>query len=385
MKEVGKIDNIGEVRTPKTELSDIPKVSITEDNIRNPFDNTTSVFDDVFRSFGLVSETDESAEKNESTEDAENPYSDYLEKGEDGKFYDKETGKSYESVEDWVKEQKTLAKRYLSTADYFESKAKKEWAKYKNAEENGESDAEKWKHYQESQKYYAKAQECREKGNKILEKIGGSENTEKDTGDMNDKKTDSNENLENNTARELTEDEKNYLKETLGWTDKQLEKCTIDENGKIYYKTDREDLEGKTSDNGVRYERKTVEINGVKIEGVFPVFQSAYDVQLPKELEQSSNIKQFKECNKQLLEAIENSDELKKQFTDEQLEDIYAGRTPEGYVWHHNEETGKMQLVKVEEHDRTQGGAAHTGGKSLWGGGYSSNPTASNNENFGME
>ena len=30
-----------------------------------------------------------------------------LEKGEDGKYYDKETGKAYESVEDWVKEQKT--------------------------------------------------------------------------------------------------------------------------------------------------------------------------------------------------------------------------------------------------------------------------------------
>ena len=84
-----------------------------------------------------------------------------------------------------------------------------------------------------------------------------------------------------------------------------------------------------------------------------------------------------------MKEAVENVPELKSQFTDEQLEDIANGDTPEGYVWHHNEETGKMQLVKVEDHDRTQGGAAHTGGKALWGGGYScdTNTTATENKN----
>ena len=75
MKEVGKIDNIGEVRTPKTELSDIPKVSITEDTAVNPFDDTKSVFDDIFKSFGLVAENDESTEKsNDSSEKTENTY-----------------------------------------------------------------------------------------------------------------------------------------------------------------------------------------------------------------------------------------------------------------------------------------------------------------------
>ena len=54
--------------------------------------------------------------------------------------------------------------------------------------------------------------------------------------------------------------------------------------------------------------------------------------------------------------------------------------TPSGYVWHHNEETGKMQLVKVEDHDRTQGGAAHTGGKALWGGSYSNHETSTTTE-----
>ena len=171
-------------------------------------------------------------------------------------------------------------------------------------------------------------------------------------------------------TRELTDEEKQHLKDTLGWSDKQIAKCTIDEDGVIHYRTDREDLEGKTSENGVPYERKTVEINGIKVEGVFPVFDSKFDAHLPDDLLKASNPKQFSECNRQLKEAIENDPELAKEFTDEQLEDIENGDTPEGYTWHHNEETGKMQLVKTEDHDRTQGGAAHTGGKALWGGKY---------------
>ena len=175
-------------------------------------------------------------------------------------------------------------------------------------------------------------------------------------------------NAETKNIRELTDEEKQKLKDILGWTDRQISKCMISEDGVIHYKTDREDLEGKTAENGVRYERKTVEINGVKVEGVFPVFNSKFDAQLPDDLQKSSNVKQFSECNRQLKEAIENNPELAKEFTDEQLEDIKNGDTPEGYTWHHNEEAGKMQLVKSEDHDRTQGGAAHTGGKALWGG-----------------
>lgn len=173
----------------------------------------------------------------------------------------------------------------------------------------------------------------------------------------------------------MTEEEKNELKEKLGWTDKQISKCTIDESGVIHYRTDCEYMEGKETSGGIKYERKTVDINGIKVEGVFPVFKSTFDVQLPANMEKSSNTKQFNECNNQLRKTVKNDPELRKEFTDEQLEDIENGDTPTGYVWHHNEEPGKMQLVKVEDHDRTQGGAAHTGGKTLWGGGYGTSQT----------
>lgn len=183
--------------------------------------------------------------------------------------------------------------------------------------------------------------------------------------DMDD--PDENDSPEDNEdgTRELTEDEKQDLKDKLGWSDEKLKKCTIDENGVIHYRTDRCDLEGKTSENGVPYERRIIEINGVKIEGVFPKFDSAFDTELSPDNYKSKAY--AKECNVKLKEAIENDPELKSKFTPEQLKDIDEGRTPSGYVWHHNEEPGKMQLVKREDHDRAIGGAAHTGGSTLWG------------------
>ena len=39
--------------------------------------------------------------------------------------------------------------------------------------------------------------------------------------------------------------------------------------------------------------------------------------------------------------------------------------TPEGYLWHHHQDVGRMQLVPRKIHERT----GHTGGWSIWGGG----------------
>lgn len=191
-----------------------------------------------------------------------------------------------------------------------------------------------------------------------------SKETNESESEVIDESSDESEYNEDGT-RELTDEEKQYLKEKLGWSDEKLKKCTIDENGVIHYKTDRCDLEGKTSDNGVPYERRTIVINGVKIEGVFPKFDSAFDTELDPDNYKSKAY--AKDCNAKLKEAVENDPELRSKFTEEQLKDIEEGRTPTGYVWHHNEEPGKMQLVKREDHDRAIGGAAHTGGNSLWG------------------
>lgn len=168
-----------------------------------------------------------------------------------------------------------------------------------------------------------------------------------------------------NETRELTDVEREWLKNSLGWNDNQISKCTIGENNVIHYRTDRCDLEGKTSENGVPYVRKQVEIAGIKIEGVFPKFESVYTTELPPDKLKSNTY--AKECNARLKEAITNDPWLRKCFTEEQIRDIESNKTPTGYVWHHNEVPGKMELVKRSDHDRAIGGAAHTGGSALWG------------------
>ena len=106
---------------------------------------------------------------------------------------------------------------------------------------------------------------------------------------------------------------------------------------------------------------------GEDVEVVVPKFESKFDAQLPEDLEKASDKEQVKECNKQLKEAVENDPDLKEQFTDEQLEQIMDGETPDGYTWHHDAEKGKMQLVDSETHAKT----GHTGGRVIWGGGQS--------------
>lgn len=142
---------------------------------------------------------------------------------------------------------------------------------------------------------------------------------------------------------------------------------TTDEPEITSIKCLNEDLAGKEHPiTGVVFVEKIVENeNGEKVKVVVPVFDSVFDAQLPEEKLQSSDYQQFKDCNQQLKEAVEKDPELAKKFTPEQLEQIKNGDTPDGYTWHHHEETGKMQLVETSTHDKT----AHTGGKAIWGGG----------------
>ncbi len=121
---------------------------------------------------------------------------------------------------------------------------------------------------------------------------------------------------------------------------------------------------------GVRFEKRIIELpNGEYVEGVFPIFKSLFDAKIPEDLYLQSDKEQFKECNRQLLKTIENDPGLKEKFSKEQLDQIrdgvYDGTAPDGYVWHHDVEAGKLQLVDFETHSHT----GHTGGRSLWGGG----------------
>lgn len=130
--------------------------------------------------------------------------------------------------------------------------------------------------------------------------------------------------------------------------------------------TRNEPLEGKNHPvTGVPFEKKTIEKDGEKDEGIFPVFDKVTTVELPENMYKDKDSEQFKYCNNELKEKIENDSTLREKFTEEQLEQIEAGRTPKGYTWHHSEDKGKMELVDTEIHAKT----GHTGGRSIWGGG----------------
>lgn len=128
-----------------------------------------------------------------------------------------------------------------------------------------------------------------------------------------------------------------------------------------------EELEGESHpETGIKFEAKIVENDeGNLVEIVAPEFDSKFDAQLPEDLYEASDRTQFKECNKQLSEAIDKDYELENTFSSEQLEQIADGKTPNGYTWHHDVEKGKVQLVDSDIHAKT----GHTGGKSVWGGG----------------
>lgn len=131
--------------------------------------------------------------------------------------------------------------------------------------------------------------------------------------------------------------------------------------------TINENLEGKTyPGTDVKYERQKFTVNGEKVEGVFPKFESKFDTRLPRNMWNASDDAQFKQCTKNLARQIEANPDMASKFTPRQLEQIKNGEPRiSGLTWHHNERPGTMQLVNADTHSTCR----HTGGRSIWGGG----------------
>lgn len=127
-------------------------------------------------------------------------------------------------------------------------------------------------------------------------------------------------------------------------------------------------LGSKHPETGVEFVLKKLKYSdGQMIQGVFPVFSSLADIELPKDLYKAKFPEQQKYCLEQLQKKTKPIfGKYRKSFTEDQLDDIANGILPEGFTWHHNEKEGLMQLVDTATHDAT----GHTGGMSLWGAGY---------------
>ncbi|WP_409271359.1 HNH endonuclease [Neobacillus sp. SCS-31] len=121
-------------------------------------------------------------------------------------------------------------------------------------------------------------------------------------------------------------------------------------------------------DTGVPFVEKAVDLpNGRVVEGVFPVFDSNFNVLLAEDLYTESDELHFKIANETLYQAISDDPSLasKMGLSQADVQSLANGQTPEGFTWHHSEEPGLLQLVDEDTHEQT----AHTGGRAIWGGG----------------
>ena len=123
-----------------------------------------------------------------------------------------------------------------------------------------------------------------------------------------------------------------------------------------------------------------------------PCFRHLVSVQLPEELlkkpegmtSKSFENKQFEYCTEMLRKNPNLLDQLSS------FDRLYVEKTgcmPYDTVWHHDIKHGRMLLVSKQDHDTIMGGAAHTGGDSLWkehfaSGKYSNSERASFSENI---
>lgn len=165
---------------------------------------------------------------------------------------------------------------------------------------------------------------------------------------------------------DLTDDYSDFIKKAEKGVD--VEKDAINYT---QYKTINQFYEGKLfPGTNIVFERKKLDLSdGRHIIGVFPKFESYVDIQLPDECIKASFNKQKIYLSKQLKKMTETRDgrkKLKKIFNKEQIKEIRQGIIPSGFVWHHNETEGLMQLVDEKVHAKVR----HTGGMSIWGVGH---------------
>ena len=70
----------------------------------------------------------------------------------------------------------------------------------------------------------------------------------------------------------------------------------------------------------------------------------------------------MKRATEDLRTAINDGQVDSSQFTSQQLQDIQGGKKKiEDYTWHHNGDTGNMQLIPTDVHEAVK----HTGQSAL--------------------
>jgi hypothetical protein len=92
-------------------------------------------------------------------------------------------------------------------------------------------------------------------------------------------------------------------------------------------------------------------------------FDSTFQIRIPEDMYlESDNVHQGLLLGK-LQESVDKGDHF--DFSTNQLAQISNGQIPDGYVCHHHQSPGVLQLVSEETHQAHH----HVGGRQLWGGG----------------
>src|SRR6056297_1671728 len=94
----------------------------------------------------------------------------------------------------------------------------------------------------------------------------------------------------------------------------------------------------------------------------FPIFDTfvSYDIRISsEEFRNASHRQQMKMATRDLRTQIQNNEQLRLQFSEEQRRAINreSAKIP-GFTWHHHQESGRMQLVDEDIHSLT----GHVGG-----------------------
>lgn len=171
-------------------------------------------------------------------------------------------------------------------------------------------------------------------------------------------------------ARDMTPEELESLRQKTGWDDGKLKKCKLRPDGSVWFKSNNSTFDSRTY-KSAWFERDTVYIGGVRVEGIFPKFDAIYEpsLSLPETLwkgERCDYNAHFAWCRKQLKAAVTGDPALAARFTAQERKLILAEKPLPRYTWHHHQQPGKMQLVSSQQHNTRAGGVNHTGGNALW-------------------
>jgi len=141
------------------------------------------------------------------------------------------------------------------------------------------------------------------------------------------------------------------------------------EEGPLTIETTNDHLAGTFHpETNVPFEINTVQLpSGQEVTGVYPVFDVEHEVHMEKSLYLQSDYVHFTYANAELYDAIQVNPQLADDLglSEQDIQALSNGDTPQGFTWHHHEEPGVLQLVDEEIHAST----GHDGGRVLWGGG----------------